>query len=266
MYKVLYNLPESEYHSLAAIGSSTIKQMAVSPKYFMECIARQGETNPAFAIGSMFHEAILEPEKDPSFIAAPEVDRRTKEGKAAYAEFQENCNGKEVIKKEDFENCKAMIATFKDTGAYDRTFKGGAKTEVSIIGPDKKCRFDLLKEKPTGFIAYDLKTTADIPRDASAWQRFFIKSGYHIQSAWYQDVAKEAGINILAFHFAVISKKYPYEHAVVTLDDEFLEYGREQANRSYELLKECQKTGIWPGVFEMSGAGSQVIEKPRWLK
>jgi len=263
---ILYGLPESDYHASAAVGSSTIKAMSKSPAYYIEQRNRQTES-PAFAIGSFFHEAILEPEKQSQFIAAPEVDRRTKEGKAVYAEFVENCEGKTVMPKADYENTTAMIDAFKKTDAYNRMFIGDVKTEVSIFNEAKKCRFDLLKKRAGGYIAYDLKTTDEIPRDSAAWQRFFIKWGYHIQSAWYQDVAKECeNIDILAFHFAVVSKRFPYEHAVVTLDKDFIEYGREQGNKAYELYKDCLITGNWPGVYELSEAGSQVIEKPRWLK
>lgn len=263
---VFPNLKEQDYHALPALGSSTIKQMAVSPAYYQEQLKKEF-TGTALDVGSMFHQLVLEPERELEFIAAPDVDRRTKEGKAIYAEFQDNCQGKTVLPKKDFDNTVAMAEAFKTTDAYLRMFKGDFETEVSIVGEDKKCRFDLLKMKSgKKGVAYDLKTTDEIPRTDSAWQRFFIKWGYHIQSAWYQHVARaEAGIEILAFHFAVVSKRFPFEHAVVTLDQEFVEIGMQRALSAYDLFKKCEKENLWPGVFEMSNVGSKVIEAPRWI-
>ena len=76
----------------------------------------------------------------------------------------------------------------------------------------------------------------------------------------------EITLEIKAFHFAVISKRAPYDHAVVCLGEEFIQYGREKAESAFELFKKCKANDTWPGVFEMSGIGSQVIELPRWIK
>jgi exodeoxyribonuclease VIII len=268
-YNILAGLPEEDYHALPQIGSSTVKDMSVSPAYYIQqMLAREGkEPSPAFAVGSMFHQAILEPERVNMFIATPEgLDRRTKEGKQIWAEFQEQSEGRTIMKKEDYDNCRAMIESFEKTPAYDRMFKGDCQTEVSIVGPDKKCRFDLLKKRQRGYIAYDLKTTEDLPQDTNAWQRFFLKWKYHIQHAWYVDVAKQAGIEILAFHFAVVSKKPPYDYAVVRLSSDFVEYGRVEADTAYDLYLSCKKDNHWPGKFEMSGSFSQQIELPGWVK
>jgi exodeoxyribonuclease VIII len=116
-YKRIDGLPEAEYHAIKALGSSAIKSMAVSPAYFQQKQAEVSEVKEALLIGSMFHQLVLEPDRD-EFIAAPDVDRRTKEGKAAYAEFLENCEGKSVLKKADFENVVSMV------GKSEKTPKG----------------------------------------------------------------------------------------------------------------------------------------------
>ncbi len=266
-YQIIYDFPESEYHALASVGSSTVKSMAISPAYYrQQQIAMEAKDKTAFAVGSMFHAAILEPEKENLFIAKPEgLDRRTREGKAAWAEFEELSEGRTILSTKDYENCIAMIDSFRQTNAYKKMFAGDIKTEVSIFNNERKCRFDLLKKSPKGFyVAYDLKTAAELPQNEIEWQRFFIKWGYHIQHAWYCEVARRAGIEVKAFHFAVVCKKPPYDYAVVTLDNDFIELGEIKAEQAYQLYLRCNKEDRWPGQFELSGVGSQKISMPRW--
>jgi len=271
-YKLVEGFPEEEYHALAAIGSSTVKDMSVSPAYYLEQkISRSGRPqSPAFAIGSMFHQAILEPGRENLFISEPEgLDKRTREGKAAWAEFSEQCEGRTIMKKSDYDNTIAMIEEFKTTEAYARMFNGDVMPEVTILGgPEsdaRKCRFDLLKKKSDEvYIAYDLKTTDAIPQSPHEWQRFFIKWKYHIQAAWYIDVAARAGIEIKAFHFAVVSKRAPYDHAVVRLSADFLRQGASEAETAYQDFLVCRENNIWPGNFVKSGSGSVEIDLPRW--
>jgi len=270
-YKLIEDFPEEEYHELAAIGSSTVKDMSVSPAYYLEQkLSRAGKPpSRAFAIGSMFHQAILEPGRENLFIPEPEgLNKRTKEGKAALAEFTEQCEGRTIMKKSDYDNTIAMIEQFKTTEAYARMFKGDVMPEVTILGgPEsdaRKCRFDLLKKKSGGYIAYDLKTTDEIPQSNKDWQRFFLKWKYHIQAAWYIDVAARAGIEIKMFHFAVVSKRAPYDHAVVRLSADFLQLGALDGEVAYQDFLVCRKNNIWPGNFVKSGSGSVEIELPRW--
>jgi hypothetical protein len=271
-YKLIESFPEEEYHKLPAIGSSTVKDMSISPAYYLEQkLARAGKPqSPAFAIGSMFHQSVLEPDMESLFIPEPEgLDKRTTIGKAAWLEFSERSEGRTIMKRSDYDNTLAMIEEFKSTEAYARMFKGEVMPEVTILGgPEsdaRKCRFDLLKKKTDEvYIAYDLKTTDAIPQSAHEWQRFFIKWKYHIQAAWYINVAARAGIEIKAFHFAVVSKRPPYDHAVVRLGPEFLSQGAREAEAAYEDFLACRKTNVWPGNFVKGGSGSVEVELPRW--
>jgi len=265
-YKRIDGLPEAEYHAIKALGSTAIKNMAVSPAHYkQERLADDGESL-ALSIGSMFHQLILEPGRN-DFIAAPEVDRRTKEGKEVYAKFLDECEGKTVLKKADFVNTNAMADAFRQTDAYLNMMNGDVATEVSIVGEDKKARFDLLKKHPKGFyIAYDLKTTSkQFPKTERDWQYWFIKSGYHLQAAWYIHVASKAGIQIAGFNFILVSTKAPYEHALVKLDNEWLSPATEKCLAAYELYKKCEKANLWPGSYEMREEKTPIIiPMPTW--
>lgn len=94
------NLPIEEYHSGPGISKSALDQIARSPAHYMAYKAAPHEPTPAMLLGSVFHAAVLEPgEFDARYCVAPEgIDRRTKVGKEAWAEFEYEANGKEIIK------------------------------------------------------------------------------------------------------------------------------------------------------------------------
>jgi hypothetical protein len=270
-YKRIDGLPEVKYHALSAVGSSTLKNMAVSPAYYKqnELANQSKKPSAALMIGSMFHELILESEKELSFACQPEgLDKRTKEGKAQWAQFNQECEvlGKTPMSKTDYDNTIAMAEAFKNTEACQRMFRGDVSTEVSIISNERKCRFDLLKETPAGFVAYDLKTTDDLPQNQKDWQRYFVKWRYDIQAAWYVNVASKADINVIAFNFVVISKKPPYDYAVVRLSEDFLENGLIDGEVAYQTYLRCIQENHWPGNFERSEEKCLKIEMPGWFK
>ena len=72
-------------------SASDIKNFLKSPKmFFYDKYTKVKEENQRhFAIGSAVHEMILEPQLfNSNYLVAPKFDKRTKEGKEAFARFQ----------------------------------------------------------------------------------------------------------------------------------------------------------------------------------
>jgi len=263
-------MSEEDYHKLEHVGSSTLKGVAKSPAIFMQERIKNSEGKACFDIGHIFHNAILEPEVPHNFICAPQVDRRTKKGKADYAEFEEkNTENFTIVSYADWEKAQGMIRAFKETDIYKRMRAGSGESEATFIGKvngiDAKVRIDRIRESSKGSIFYDLKTTKSIPQDDNTWAREILKYGYHIQDSWYTHVAELSGIKVAIFHFIFISKEPPYDYAVITLDEHWKALGKKQAMEALYLYRDCLETNHWPGKHEMSGVGSRLIEMPRWL-
>lgn len=58
------------------------------------------EQTTALLVGSAVHKMVLEPETfDSEFVIAPDINRRTKNGKEEYADFLKSAAGKSIITK-----------------------------------------------------------------------------------------------------------------------------------------------------------------------
>src|SRR5690606_27841947 len=107
---VYRGIPADVYHAHPGVSASRLQKLTRSPMHLKHAIDHPGEADtPALAFGRACHAAILEPEVfAAAYAVAPEIDRRTKEGKAAYAAFAEASAGREVISAADFAACHAM--------------------------------------------------------------------------------------------------------------------------------------------------------------
>src|SRR5690349_2405291 len=84
------NLPYKEYAEEDALNRSYLVEFAKSPLH-AECYRRNGgkDETDAMAFGSAVHIALLEPAKfDTEILRVPKIDKRYKEGKLAWAEWQ----------------------------------------------------------------------------------------------------------------------------------------------------------------------------------
>lgn len=78
------NMTNAQYHAAEGVSKSDLDLVHISPAHYK---ARKGNTaqTPAMLIGSALHKLVLEQESfDKEFAVLPEIDRRTKEGKALY--------------------------------------------------------------------------------------------------------------------------------------------------------------------------------------
>ena len=80
-----------EYLRHPAVSASRIKEVLRSPAHYQASLAAEPDSNetPAKRMGTLIHSAVLEPRRFlDNFMIAPDVDRRTKDGKAQWEEFQ----------------------------------------------------------------------------------------------------------------------------------------------------------------------------------
>ena len=99
------NISNAEYRKKEGISSSDLKKMMKSMasfKYYKE--HPEDSDSEALQFGRAYHKLMLEPEDfDKEFIVFPKIDRRSKEGKEAYAGYLKKAEGKEILSSEDFE-------------------------------------------------------------------------------------------------------------------------------------------------------------------
>ena len=142
-------MTEIEYRSHPAISRSELWRIHNSPEKFKYFKEHPEEPTPALLFGQVFHKMALEPDTfDLEFVVMPDVDRRTKEGKQLWAEFQEQAEGKTVIPAEMHEQAKAMCESLAAVPFAQKLLNGRREAPFFWVdestGEECKCRTDCL--------------------------------------------------------------------------------------------------------------------------
>ncbi len=232
------------------ISSSDIKNFLKSPKYYYWNKYEKVEKTDGrhFAIGSALHELVLEPHLFKSnYIVIPKFDRRTKEGKANYETWVEMANGKTLLNDEEM----TMIVQMAENAIKNPTFMAllensnrevSCYTEDELTGLKLKVRPDIMPTNKSTLV--DIKTCLD-----SSPRKFkgdVYSYGYSISAAFYMDI-----LNRENYLFAAFEKQEPYQVSLYALNDEMIEFGREQYKMALDLLKWSYDNKYWCNYNEM---------------
>jgi hypothetical protein len=265
------DMPEAEYHALPRLNASTLKKLVSRPKdgggpinvgYILEHGWPAGKS-PSMALGSLVHCLVLEPEKYAERYACwTGPDRRLKEGKVAWAEYQATLGDRTEITQEALAKAEAMrdsVRSHKEACAIL-----DCDHEVTVIWDyfcdgvlvPMKARLDAIGD---GWAA-DLKTTMDASPEGwpaqAGWQR------YHLQVALYHDAAKALqGADCFRFPIvAVENARPPYPVGIYPFTDDALDRGRMAYMDAIRLYQYYQKSG-WPKHYNET---AEEIDLPAW--
>jgi len=259
------------YQAWDAVSNSRLgwlKRSCSDYKYYSE---HPKDPTYDMAIGTGLHSLVLTPEDMEAEIAvAPEINRRTKEGKAQWIEFQDANVGKDILTQDQFEKSKAMgQALLLDDDAGGLLCIEGDR-EVSVVFdwplPDRepircKARFDLpLKE--LGYIA-DVKTSSDCSRDGfpkSVWNfSYYRQAGFYVRAAQLSGYMDPEQFLFLCVDSGA-KKCPPYNTAVYVMDSDVVLYGMLEAEDLMARLAKCIETDTWPSYAQ----GVQPVSLPPW--
>lgn len=217
----------SDYHAdHSYLGSSALKCFMRSPlEYHAQFIARTIppiEPTRDMQIGTAVHLLALEQDKAADAIAvAPEVDRRTKDGKERWAEFVEASAGKLVLDADAarIASGTASAITQSDFWRECVATDDRAVAELPVrwtchYGVKCKALFDLVL--PASRVIVDVKTTTDPSPEffgGEIWRR-----GYHIQAAHYLAGASAEFGEPFRFVLLAAGKSPPHEVVPYEID------------------------------------------------
>lgn len=259
-----------KYHDSPGISKSGLDMIARSPLHYwaayLDPDREPREETPAMRLGTAIHAAVLEPERfTTAYMPAPKLDRRTKDGKEAWAalEAQAAAEGKEIIAENDHMTCLTIQQNVRSNKAAKLLLDDG-EPELSVMWTDDetgvlcKCRPDWFNIKQN--VIVDVKSTEDASPDA--FQRSILRYDYHIQAAWYLDGIKAAtGTTPKAFIFAAFEKSRPHAAAFYYADLDMLEIGRQQYRDRLRVYADCLSRNQWPGYPEQL----QPVGLPMWF-
>lgn len=259
-------IPNKEYRAMDGVSSSDLKKMAKSPAHFRYWKDNPKEDTPSLLFGRAVHKYILE--KDDfykEFAVEPDINRRTKDGKAQWLLFQDQNEGKDIVSLDDFQQIKDMHYVLY-SNSFARTLLTGKKelsyfTEDSETGITMKCRPDCLTEVAGTHFLIDYKTCNDASTDV--FMRDSIKFMYDMQMAYYKHILDE----ILGVEHTVVfiaqEKTAPYCVNIMEPNEYYMRSGADMFREYLNLYKECSETGNWYGYMkdEVNSLGL-----PNWLQ
>lgn len=245
-------MTEKEYRERPEISRSELFKIGESPEKFKYYQEHPEEPTPSLVFGQLLHTMALQPETvNDLFAVAPNVDRRTKAGKEAFAQFEADAENKTVVTADMYQQATEMCEALSRNEFVQKLLKG-EKEKVffwndDLTGEPCKCRVDCLTELGDNLIIVDLKSTENAETDA--FMKSAIKYGYDFQSAMYsKGVEANTGKKTL-FVFIAIEKKPPYAINILQADELLIRRGYDLFREYIGIYSECKKTGVWWGYL-----------------
>ena len=248
-------MTEQEYNAAEGIRRSDLWLMNSSPekfKWHMDHPEEESKKSPAFIFGSACHKMILEPESwTHEYTVAIQADRRTKEGKEAWARFCEEHAGKTIITPDDFETINEMRNALQECKLAADMIEGQHEVPFFWTDPETgekcKCKADAVKTVDGKYVIVDYKTTTDASMEA--FNRHILRFGYHVQAAMYTEglqTALELDYRP-RFLFVAQEKNAPYAVNVVDVGEDVMNYGSTVYHELLRKYHECNEMDLWPG-------------------
>lgn len=258
------DVPEAAYHAhLGSLSVSGAKVLLRAPALFKWERDNPKPFKKVFEYGSAAHGKVLgtgaEIRVIPAKMLASNGAASTADAKAFIEQARKD--GAVPLKQAEADQVRAMADKLSEHSLAMELLSEG-QPEVSAFAIDegtgvlRRGRFDWLGTE----ILTDYKTAST--SDPAAFGRTAADLGYHMQAAWYLNLAHDLGHPAEAFAFLVQSKEPPYLVTVVELDDEALTRGRELNRRALERFRDCTESGIWPGYLPDTEFARVSI--PRW--
>lgn len=269
-------MSNAEYHDdLTAVSNSMLKTFEKSPAlyealYVVKTIGRPVPT-PDMILGSVTHTLWLQPETfGAEYAIKPQCDRRTKEGKAIYADFLADSEGKQEIDTEQYALASAMVTALSGNEfAKALRESAGAIIETPIRWADPASGL-ALKAKPDLYVpaggtdlalCIDLKTSID---PGEAFARQVANLAYYRQAAFYLDGCRAChdADSPTRFLLVVVGKEPPNDVYVYHLGIDWISQGVAENAGLLRRLAECNASGVWRTPEQKT---ISEIAMPKWL-
>lgn len=261
-------MTEKEYSAYPAVSRSELWKISKSPEKYKYELDNPSKPTEALIFGQALHKFVLEREtfRD-EFSVAPDIDKRTKEGKAKYAEFISSCQDKTVILSDMMEKITAMSDKLEHDNYVKKLLVGDHEKPFFwtdyITGEACKCRVDCITKIGDTPVIVDIKTTANAETDI--FMRSALKYGYHVQAAMYRKgVEATTGLKC-GFVFIAIEKEPPYSINIMEADELFTLYGYNTFRDLLNVYHDCKQTGNWYGYLGKNN-NVNILELPPYLE
>jgi hypothetical protein len=238
-----------EYRAFPALNQSAAKVLVGnSPAHYQAYINTPQEETKALRFGTFVHAAVLEPDTlNDLYATAPDVDKRTKQGKEDWAAFATANAGKTILDAEESALGHLVASSARHAlrvhgVEFDAT---EVMYHVDYCGVPLKAAIDGV----CGDYLWDIKTTDDA--SAAGMLKAIRNYRYNLQAYWYRLVYELAtGKRPLGFRFLFVEKEPPFATAVCEIGPDLMSYAVSDFEKAITLYKDCTASGVWPSYPE----------------
>jgi len=244
----------AEYDATKALNNSGLKVLiSGSPAHYKAYLETPREETKALRVGSAVHKLALEGPTafDESFAVFPELDRRTKEGKAAHEALVLANAGKTILTADEGD----LVRNVSEAAVrcMERHKIKLTATEymfaTDLAGIRFKAALDGFSSED-GYI-YDLKTTGGEEGGPHAFLKSVRAFRYNLQAYAYRMAYEAAfGIRMLGFRFIVVEKEPPFASAIYELGPELMTQAAFDFEAGLKTYKACLALDDWPSYPE----------------
>ena len=233
-----------EYRAFPALNQSAAKHLLVSAAHYQAYINAPHEETKALRFGTFVHSAILEPHTlNDLYATAPDLDKRTKQGKEDWAAFATANAGKTILDAEESATGH-LVASFARIALKNHGVKFD-ETEVMYHVDYNGIPLKAAIDGVAGDYLWDIKTTDDA--SAAGMLKAIRNYRYNLQAYWYRLVYELAtGKRPLGFRFLFVEKEPPYATAVCEIGPELMSWAVSDFEKAVSLYRQCSETGVWP--------------------
>lgn len=260
---VYYDVPFDQYRQIDAVNHGLLLTLETYSPLHAKWLRENPPTDtPALRIGRAAHALVLEPETFAErWVVAPDVDRRTKEGREEWEQFVRQSQGREILSPAEYEAIRAMATAIESQRLHKLVRAGRAEVVLIWDDPDTalrcKARLDYLHHE-RGLFVIDFKTTESAAEDAFAWS--IQKYGYFSQAAFYCMGCEEIFGQTPGYTWLAAEKAPPYAVAGYQIQSATLNAGTEFCRRALRHYRRCLDADDWPGYPDEV----RPLDMPRW--
>ncbi len=262
------DLTYAEYDADPGVRATALKTFERSDLHAFHARTHQKDS-ASLILGNAVHIYALERDDYAElYQVAPKVDKRTKVGKAQWAEFEAESVGKILITDEDHFKIKGMGESLlahpqarailaESPGVNEVTAYWEAQPAPDLPMRRCKARIDRLCSWNGIPTVADLKSTKDASPEG--FEREIRKWGYHVQGPWYLGGLQALAPAARQMVYIAVENFAPFAVGVYTMDDEYIALGSKIAQSRFERLVRAEESGVWEGYK------SGTLYPPEWL-
>ncbi|WP_313266542.1 PD-(D/E)XK nuclease-like domain-containing protein [Sphingobacterium sp.] len=240
------------------LSYSSLSNFRKSPRHFIDYKINGNDDTDSILLGKVLHCLVLEPDtfKD-TYCVAPDCDRRTKEGKAVYAEFLETAKDKTLISNNIYTSAVEMAISVLSNEQSKELLDNVMFKERKIDWERYGFKFLSYLDGEGEDYVFDLKSMPDA--DPKKVQREILNRCLWLQGGMYLEaLQKDKDYYIIA-----VDKKGNV--SVHLLMSSLIDYGKSEFKRLCGDFEDCLSTNSWLKSYEYrSHNGIYPIDKPMY--